>query len=45
MVHALIKHYKMEKTVLNLKGVNEEAPYLRNEKVNMSNWNPLLVAI
>lgn len=46
MVNGLIKYYKLGQEVLLLKGSTDEFALTKNgEKISMSEWNPLLIAI
>lgn len=45
MIHGLIKHYKLEESVMNLRAPADEFGLLKGELVSTYDWNPLLVAI
>jgi hypothetical protein len=45
MVHGLIKYYKLEESVMNLREPGNAFGMLNNETVTTTDWNPLHIAI
>jgi hypothetical protein len=49
MVHGLIKHYRLGRSVILLRGSSDEFTFGKHggevQKVSMTNWNPVLLSI